>query len=450
MSLRPTAWAKAYRPLHPTSLIVQFLILTVAEFGLFATYGAHDARFHWATHFLVAVIVSALVLSTGLLLTGMPRPRLLLLVVLGLHLFAMAPDVLFRVGIPHAPWMDVFLGHITVHHLPGGDASWLLIALTVSAAYVALLTLWLRARRAEARAGMPPGVGLTGSAVVRPQFDPRMVGLASETAGDFAGTTVVLIHGLGATAAFWRPVARELAQRKIPTLIPDLLGFGASIRLGTHFHLDDQAAAMIRLLDARTRGRVLVVAHSYGAAVAVTMAHARPDLIAGLILVEPAAFADADEARRRIGGRNWLAGKAMNGSPVADWACGVMCLFRQPLTALAPRIAQRHSPGTPPDIARGAVMYVWPAYRDALASLLHDNPIPSWLSTPTKPTTVVAGEDDRTILADSIAALTGPRIQFERMPGTHALPYEHPRALAAQISSQWRKIDLSEVEVAAD
>ena len=64
MSIRPSAWAKAYRPLHPTSLTVQFLILTVAEFGLFATYGAHDARFHWATHFLVAVTISALVMAT--------------------------------------------------------------------------------------------------------------------------------------------------------------------------------------------------------------------------------------------------------------------------------------------------------------------------------------------------------------------------------------------------
>ena len=440
MSVMPAVWAKAYRPLHSVSLTLQLLVLTAAEFALFATYGAHDARFHWATHFLVALTVSALLLLAGLLLTGAPRPRFLVLVVLGLHLFAMTPDVLFRAGIPHYRWMDLFLGHITVHYLPGGDFSWLLIALTATAAYIAALTLWLRARRTEALAGMPPGVGLTGGAVLRPQFDPRAVPLAAEDYRGFEGPTVVLLHGLGATAAFWRPVARELATRQIPTLVPDLLGFGASLRLGTHFHLDDQAAAVIRLLDTRSRGPVLLVAHSYGAAVAVTVAADRPDLIAGLILVEPAAFADAEEARERIGQRNWLADKAMNGSPVADWACGVMCLFRRPLTALAPRIARRYSPGVPADVARGAVTYVWPAYRDALASLLRDNPLPRWLLDPPKATTVIVGDNDRTVLADSIAVLVGPGIDFKRLPGTHALPFEHPDSLASLIATRWDEV----------
>jgi pimeloyl-ACP methyl ester carboxylesterase len=436
----PAVWAKAYRPLHPMSLAVQLLVLIAAEVVLFATYGAHDARFHWATHFLVALTISALLLLAGLLLTGAPRPRFVLLVVLGFHLFAMAPDVLFRVGVPHYRWMDLFLGHITVHYLPGGDVSWLLIALTATAGYIAALTLWLRARSAEADAGMPPGVGLTGGAVLRPQFDPRVVPLAAEDYRGFEGPTVVLLHGLGATAAFWRPVARDLATRQIPALVPDLLGFGASLRLGTHFHLDDQAAAVIRLLDAHNRGPVLLVAHSYGAAVAATMVTDRPDLVHSLVLVEPAAFADAGEARRRIGGRNWLANKAMNGSQVADWACGLMCLFRIPLTALAPRIARHYSADVSRDIARGAVTYVWPAYRDALASLLRDNPLPQWLQRPTKPTTVIVGENDRTVIADSVATLVGPDVRFERFPGTHALPFEHPGPLAALIALRWNEI----------
>ncbi len=437
MTVQPAVWAKAYRPLHPISLTLQSLVLITAEFVLFATYGAHDARFHWATHFLVALTVSALLLLAGLLLTGALRPRFPVLVVLGVHLFAMTPDVLFRAGVPHYRWMDFFLGHITVHRLPGADVAWLLIALTATAAYSAAVSLWLRARRTEALAGMPPGVGLTGGAVLRPQFDPRIVPLASDETTTFPGPTVVLLHGLGASAAFWRPLVRELNTEKIPTLTPDLLGFGASLRLGTHFHLDDQAAAVIRLIESRSHGPVLMVGHSYGAAVAVAVAVDRPDLLTGLILVEPAAFADADEARERIGQRNWLADKAMNGSPVADWACGVMCLFRRPLTALAPTVAGRYSPGVPADVARGAVTYVWPAYRDALASLSRDNLLLRWLSKPLKATTVIVGDSDRTVLADSIAALVAPEIDFRRLPGTHALPLEHPDSLASLIATRW-------------
>jgi len=108
----------------------------------------------------------------------------------------MAPDLLFRGGVPHHRWMDVFLGHVAAHYLPGGDVSWLLIALICAGAYVATLTAWLRARRTEALAGMPPGVGVTGAAVLRPQRDPRRHQLAHEHAGS-GNDPVVLLHGLG-------------------------------------------------------------------------------------------------------------------------------------------------------------------------------------------------------------------------------------------------------------
>lgn len=139
-----------YRPLQPISLMLQLVVVVLAEFALYASYDAHDARFHWATHFLVALSFTAVLLLSRLLLTGAPGPRFLLLTVLGFHLFAMTPDLLFRGGVPHTPWMNVFLGHIAVHYLPGGVRSWLVIALMLSGLYVAALTAWLRARYAEA------------------------------------------------------------------------------------------------------------------------------------------------------------------------------------------------------------------------------------------------------------------------------------------------------------
>ena len=139
-----------YRPLRPISLMVQLVVLVLAEVALYVSYDAHDAQFHWATHFLVALAFTAVLLLARLLLTGTPGPRFLLLTVLGFHLFAMTPDLLFRGGVPHQLWMNAFLGHIAVHYLPGGVRSWLAIALTLSALYVAALTAWLRARHAEA------------------------------------------------------------------------------------------------------------------------------------------------------------------------------------------------------------------------------------------------------------------------------------------------------------
>ena len=433
MTVQPQAWSKAYRPLRPVSLIVQLVVLVLAEVALFASYGAHDARFHWATHFLVALAFTALVLLGRLLVTGAPGPRFLLLTLLGFHLYAMAPDLFFRAGVPHYRWMDVFLGHVASHYVPGGDGTWLVIALTCLGLYVGALTAWLRARRAEAAAGLPPGVGLTGMAVLRPQRDPAGAQLAHDEHGAADGPTVVLLHGLGASSAFWRPVARELTEIGARTIVPDLLGFGRSIRLGTHFHLDDQAAAVVRLIERHGGGPVVLAAHSYGAAVAVTVARERPDLVQRLVLVAPAAFADAAQARERIGGRSWIAGKTMSGSPVADVACGTMCLLRRPLTALAPRVANRVSPDIPPQVAQDAVSYVWPAYRDALTSLLDDSSLSAWLADPPLTTTVVIAEDDQTVIVGGLEPLLGSGVQVVRMPGTHVVPVERPAEVARAI-----------------
>jgi len=235
VSATPGAWARAYRPLRPRSLTVQLVVLVLAEVALYSSYADHDALFHWATHFLVALGFTALLLLGRLLVTGVPGPRYLLLTLLGFHLYAMAPDLLFRGGVPHYRWMDVFLGHVAAHYLPGGDLAWLLIALACTAGYVTALTLWLRARHSEAQAGLPPGVGVTGAAVLRPQLDPRRHQLVHEHHGDGREPTV-LVHALGASAAFWRPVARQLAAAGYVSLVPDPLGFGppcASARTST-------------------------------------------------------------------------------------------------------------------------------------------------------------------------------------------------------------------------
>jgi hypothetical protein len=89
------------------------------------------------------------------------------------HSYAMTPDFLFSMGVPHEPWMNVFLGHIWVHYLPGGNASWLVIAIVASGLYCSALASWLRARHIEARTGVLPRTGVGGLAVLSPQTRQR-------------------------------------------------------------------------------------------------------------------------------------------------------------------------------------------------------------------------------------------------------------------------------------
>ncbi len=137
------AWPREYRPLRPGTLLLQLALVVVAEVLLYSSYAAHEARFHWATHFLVGLTATALWHSGHLLVAGRPA-RGQLIALLGFHLWAMWPDLVFRAGVPHYRWMDwVALGHISSHYLPGGDRAWLVIALLASAGYSVLLARWL-------------------------------------------------------------------------------------------------------------------------------------------------------------------------------------------------------------------------------------------------------------------------------------------------------------------
>ncbi len=122
------------------------LLAVVVEIGLYLSYRGHDARFHWFTHFFVGSAVALLVMSAVALRTHRPVPMPLVWPLLG-HLYAMFPDFLFSGGhIAHERWMDVFLGHVSSHFVPGRNLTWYVVFLAAVALYLVILD---RVRRQE-------------------------------------------------------------------------------------------------------------------------------------------------------------------------------------------------------------------------------------------------------------------------------------------------------------
>ncbi|WP_163725897.1 alpha/beta hydrolase [Mycolicibacterium psychrotolerans] len=101
---------------------------------------------------------------------------------------------------------------------------------------------------------------------------------------------VLAIHGLTGHGKRWE----SLFDRHLPdvaALAPDLLGHGRS-SWDAPWTIEANVSALAALLDAEGGDPVVVAGHSFGGAVALNLAAARPDLIAGLVLLDPAVALD--------------------------------------------------------------------------------------------------------------------------------------------------------------
>ena len=111
-------------------------LFAAAEVLLYLSYQHHDARFHWFLHFFVGT--SAALIAMAVLTFWSARPvRFPLLWLLMGHLIAMLPDILWNLQVlPHQPWMDVYLLHISSHFMPGRNWTWYIIFLVCLAVYL--------------------------------------------------------------------------------------------------------------------------------------------------------------------------------------------------------------------------------------------------------------------------------------------------------------------------
>ncbi|MBA2384561.1 MAG: alpha/beta fold hydrolase [Actinobacteria bacterium] len=103
------------------------------------------------------------------------------------------------------------------------------------------------------------------------------------------GEPLLLLHGLGGSAANWVELLPLLVGR-FRVLVPDLPGHAASAPLPRGAGVADFADVAARILEAEERAATLVAGHSFGGLVALRLAQRRPELVRGLLLVAPAGI----------------------------------------------------------------------------------------------------------------------------------------------------------------
>ncbi|MFN8205148.1 MAG: alpha/beta hydrolase [Solirubrobacteraceae bacterium] len=100
------------------------------------------------------------------------------------------------------------------------------------------------------------------------------------------GTDVVLVHGLGASHAFWYPkVAPALAHRHRVTVY-DLRGHGRSGMPGSGYGAAAMVADLEALLDALDIRRARLVGHSWGGLIALELALRRPRRVTAVVVAD--------------------------------------------------------------------------------------------------------------------------------------------------------------------
>ena len=120
--------------------------------------------------------------------------------------------------------------------------------------------------------------------------------LAVEELGPPAAAPVVLVHGIGSSGAYFRPLADRLAQRW-RVLAPDLAGHGRSPRPRAPLTVREHADALAALLAERLAGqpagrdaqRPVLLGHSLGGQVVAALLARHPGAARAAVLLGPTA-----------------------------------------------------------------------------------------------------------------------------------------------------------------
>ena len=164
--------------------------------------------------------------------------------------------------------------------------------------------------------------------------------------GSGQGPPLVLIHGFAAASGHWRANAPAFAEAGWRVYGMDLLGFGAS---GQPFLAQDNrtwAQQVLHLVEQRIQEPVVIVGHSLGALVGLTVAVLHPELVKALVLAplqDPALLKPRSSPPRscRLCRRWWRRFVMVLQRWLVPWRL-ILWLFSRPwLLALGLRTAYR-------------------------------------------------------------------------------------------------------------
>jgi esterase len=112
--------------------------------------------------------------------------------------------------------------------------------------------------------------------------------------GDPAAPPLLLLHGITSSTSTWDWLVPDLASRH-RVLRLDFRGHGRSGRAPGTYHMPSYVSDAVAVCEQVARRPCIVIGHSLGGGTAAALAQQRPDLVAGVVLEDPALFGAGDQ-----------------------------------------------------------------------------------------------------------------------------------------------------------
>ena len=254
--------------------------------------------------------------------------------------------------------------------------------------------------------------------------------IALEVEDHGEGVPVVLLHGFPLSSAMWTGV-RTAVEQVARLVTPDLRGFGGSDKPASGYTMEALADDVVRLADRLGLARFVLGGHSMGGYVALRVAAAHPERLAGIILVDSRAEADTVEGRAR---RDASIERIRRGEAVAYLDEFVPNLVGATTRARAPRLLAE---------LRGIAAEVPDHVLIGCLSGMRDRPDSTpVLASLDVPALVLAGEEDAITPPESARAMaaTLPRAELMLIPQAgHTPSVERPIPTAEAVMAFLRQ-----------